>query len=161
MFVFIFCCFTLTACDPGTYYFEQEELSDIVRIELINYDNPEQKHFISWVPDHTSDLKPLDNSKISVLETLEEDKIPQFIDTLCEFDILYRYYAFDSPNGVCLKLSYSNGDFLIVNCNVPSFAGYIGEFTSDGEVTAFIGCFSASSSFTTLVNNFFQTKIED
>lgn len=159
--ILLICCLTLTACDPGSYYFEPEELSDIVSVELINYNNPEQKHFLSWVPDHTSKLKPFDDSKLSVLETLEEDKIAQFTDVLCECNILYKYYAYDSPNGTCLKLSYSNGDFLIINCNMPSFAGYIGKFTSGGEVAEFIGCFSSSYYFKTLVNDYFQMKLKD
>ncbi len=159
--ILIICCSTLMACDPVTYYFEQEELSDIIKVELINYDNTEQKRFKSWVPDHTSDLRPIDNNKICTLEALDENKIGQFIDTLCEYEILYRFYVFDSPNGVCLKLSYANGDFIIINCHMPSFDGYIGKFTSNGEVAEFIGCFSASSSFKTLVNDFFQMTIED
>lgn len=156
--ILIICCFTLTACDPGSYYFEQEELSDIVNIELINYDYPEQKHFKSWVPNHTADLKPFNDSKLSVLETLDGDKFPQFIDTLCEFHILYKYYVFDAPNGVCIKLSYSNGDFLIINGYKSLYVGYIGKFTSDGKVAEFIGSFSNSSSYKTLVNDFFLTQ---
>lgn len=161
IFILLICCFTLTACDPSSYYFQPEELSDIVKVELINYNNPQQNHFLSWVPDHTSKLKPFDDSKLSVLETLNEDKITQFTDVLCEFHILYKYYAYDSPNGTCLKLSYSNGDFIIINCNMPSFTGYIGKFTSDGEVAAFIGCFSSSDYFKILVNAYFQTKLKD
>lgn len=147
------------ACDPGSYKFSREYLSDIVSIELISYDNPENKHFVSWVPDHTSDLKPFDDSKLSVLETLDEDNFSQLIDTLCECEILYQYYAYDSPNGICLKLSYSNGDFLIVSCDEVSYAGYIGKFSSDGGVAEFIGCFCSRSDFEALVNDYFLTKI--
>ena len=149
----------LTACDPGTFYFDQEYLSDIVSVELIRYDNPQQKHFISWVPDHTADLKPLDKNKISVLETLETDKISDFFDKLCECHILSTYYAYDSPNGICLKLNYSNGDFIIINCAEKRYVGYIGNFTADGNVGEFIGCFSDYGSFEVLVNDYFQTKI--
>ncbi|MCI8434996.1 MAG: hypothetical protein HFK10_03415 [Clostridia bacterium] len=151
--------FIFTACDPSPFYFEHEYLADTVSIELIRYDNPEQKHFLSWVPDHTADLKSFDQSKVTVLETLHENKIPDFIDTLCEYDILYKYYAFDTPNGICIKLNDSNGDFLIVSCNENSFAGYIGKFYSNGEVADFIGCFSALKYFETLVNDHFQMKI--
>ena len=153
--------YTFAACalDPSTIYIEQEYLADIVSVELVKYDNPNQKHFFSWVPDHTSDLKPVDNNKFSVLETLDEDRIADFIDTLCECPILDRYYAFDSPSGICLKLNYSNDDFLIVNCNEDAFVGYIGKFFHDGEVAQFIGCFVSASCFETLVNDYFQMKI--
>ena len=150
---------TFVACDPATFYFDHEYLSDIVSVELIRYDNPEQKHFISWVSDHTADLKPFDDSKLSVLETLEADKISDFLDTLIECPILFKYYAFDSPNGLCLKLTYSNGDFIIINCYEQSFAGYIGKFSFNGEVAEFIGCFVGYDCFETLVNDYFQTKI--
>lgn len=154
---FIICSlFIFAACDPATFYFNHEYLSDTVSVELIRYDNPEQKHFSSWVPDHTSELKPFDQSKVVVSETLDENKIPDFIDTICEYDILYKYYAFDTPNGICIKLTYSNGDFLIVSCNENSFKGYIGKFFSNGEVADFIGCFSAFDSFETLLNDYFK-----
>ena len=147
------------ACDPNTIYIEAEELADIVSVQLISYDNPQQKSFISWVPDHTSDLKPFDTSKISVLETLDREAIPELLETLTECPILDRYYAYDSPKGLCLKLNYSNGDFLIVNCHQDSFTGYIGKFAPNGEVVQFIGCFVGVTSFETLVNDYFQTKI--
>ena len=159
IFILIIFCFTLTACDPGSYYLKQEDLTDIVSVEVINYDNPEQKHFKSWVPDHEADLKPFDNSKVSVLETLDENNIINFVDELCGYHILYKYYGYDSPNGTCLKLTRSNGNFLIVSCNENRFAGYIGEFSTDGEIIAFIGCFSNRIYFEALVNDYFQTKI--
>lgn len=151
--------FAFSACDPSEIHLEHEYLADIVNVELINYDNPKQKHFFSWVPDHTSDLKPFDDGKVSVLETIEADKISSFIDTLCECPILYWYFAFDSPNGLCLKLSYSNGDFLIIYCYEKSFAGYIGKFTSSGDVVEFIGSFVSFGCFEILINDYFQTKI--
>lgn len=158
---FVALCFTLVACDPSTYRFEPDELDEVVKVELIAYDNPDQKHFFSWVPDHTADLKPFDNSAASVLETLDDDKIPDFIDALCETDVLYWYFAYDSPNEICLKLTYSDDSFLIVwsDYKNKSFAGYIGKFTADGEVDGFIGSFSALGYYTELVNDFFHTQI--
>lgn len=147
------------ACDPSDYYFTQEELSDIVSIELINYENPAQKSFFSWVPDHTSDLKPFDNKKVCVLESLAEDKFSQFVETLCDCLILETYFAYDSPKGICVKKSYSDGDFLILSCNEQTFAGYVGKFSSDGEVARFIGCFCNRDSFEALVNDYFVTNL--
>ena len=154
-------CFTLTACDPSHFYFEEEDLSDVVSIELINYDNPKQKEFSSWVPDHSSDLKPFDESKVTVLETLDESEIPDFTAKLCEPIILYWYFAYDSPNGICIKLTYSTGDFLIVWSDYQNgwFGGYIGKFTSEGEVKEFYGSFASLGSYTYLVNNYFETQI--
>lgn len=150
--------FAACAVDPVDYHFSYDELSDIVSIELIQYNNSRQKSFLSWVPDHTSDLKPFDEDKLSVLETLDEDRFPQFIDMLCECCILDTYYAYDSPNGTGFKLTYSNGDFLIVSCNEKSFDGYIGKFSSDGKVVAFIGCFTRRSDYEALMNEFFPSE---
>ncbi len=152
-------CLTLSACDPAYYCFTSEYLSDVTSIELINYDNPEQKEFMSWVPDHTSDLKSFDSSKMSCLETLDESKKTEFIDTLCEEEILGTYFAFDSPNGICIKLNYSNGDFLIIwsNYQENAHSGYIGKYSPDGEVSDFIGCFENLNSYLKLVNKYFQS----
>ena len=146
-------CFTLTACDPGSYQFEREELDDVVSVELINYDNPKQKEFSSWVPDHSADLKPFDNSKVTVLETLADDKTADFLDELCEIPFLYLYYSYDSPKGICIKLSRSNGDYIII------WSDYVGEFSSDGEVKWFCGCFSGLSVYKDFVNGYFETQI--
>lgn len=154
-------CFTLSACDPGNFQFTSDELASVTSIELISYDNPEQKHFASWVPDHTSDLKPFDDTKASRLEVLDDDKISDFLDELCEYNILYKYFAYDSPNGTCLKLNYRNGDFLIVWSYYQngSFSGYIGRYSSDGEVAEFFGCFESLTYYKNLVNDYFQIQI--
>ena len=149
----------LTACDPGTFYFDEEYLSGIVSVELVNYDNHNQKNFFTWVPDQSAKLKPIDMSKLSVVETLNQDKISDFFETLYKCHILDKYYAYDSPAGLCLKLNYANGDFIIINCAGKRYAGYIGNFTADGNVGEFIGCFSSYYSFETLVNDYFQTQI--
>lgn len=160
LFLFIPCCM-LTSCDPGSFNFKSEDLSEVVKIELINYDNPQQKHFFSWVPDHSSDLKPFDDSKASVLESLDKNRISDFCDTLCNSDILYLYYAYDSPNGICLKLTYSDGKYIIIwsAYEYKSYAGYIGSFYPDGSIAEFFGSFTALTSFKILVNNYFNTKI--
>lgn len=154
-------CFTLSACDPSPYNFKSEDLAEVISIELINYDNPEQKHFSSWVPNHTSDLKKFDFKKMNHLETLDQSGISAFADDLCDCEILYKYFAYDSPSGICIKLNYFNGDFLIVQSDYEtgSFIGYIGKFNIYGEVADFIGCFESLSSYKRLVNNYFSTQI--
>ncbi len=156
-------CLVLTACDPGHYAFDYDELSDkVVSVELINYDNPDQKPFISWVPDHSSDLLPFDCSNSTLLEVLDEDRIPDFLNQLSQADTLYEYYVYNSPKGICMKLSLENGNFIIISCNheKESFYGYIGEYSPEGEVTDFIGSFSSYYYFEKLVSDFFETDLK-
>ncbi len=155
--------FLLVACDPSTYYFDYEDLkNNIINVDLINYENSNQKRFSSWVLDHSSDLVSFNLGNVTILETLNNDDIPNFLEQLSSYDILGKYYSFDSPKGICIRLTYSNGDFLIITCDYKSesFSGYIGSFTSNGEVKEFIGCFSNYDYFESLVSNFFTTKLD-
>ncbi len=152
-------CIVLPACDPNNSRLEYDVLSEnIVRVELINYQNPEQKHFSSWVPEQSSELQPYDFTKESVKRILDETRISEFITQLSEANILDKYYAYDSPNGVCLKLTYDSGDFMILYCDSAneSYSGYVGEFCANGEVKQFIGSFSSYNDFESLVNDFFH-----
>ncbi|MCM1546042.1 MAG: hypothetical protein NC033_03290 [Clostridiales bacterium] len=139
-----------TACDPASYNYDLDNLRAPVKsVELVNYDNPSQKHFASWVPDHSGKLKPLNISEIQTTATLETDRIDGFMQDLAEKRILYKYYAYDSPEGVCIKIGYGDDCFDIIS------AGYIGTFSADGKVVDFIGWFSSSSSFDYLLNTYF------
>ena len=155
-------CLVFSACDPSSYQFDYHDLADnVVRIELIHYDNPDQRQFISWVPDHSSHLMPFQSSRMTVLETLDDAKKSDFLKQLSEAYILDKYYVYNSPKGICIKLSYSNGDFLIITCNYAekAFGGYIGRYSENGDVAEFIGSFSGYDSFESLVNDFFEIKI--
>lgn len=98
---------------------------------------------------------------MTVLETLDDAKKSDFLKQLSEAYILDKYYVYNSPKGICIKLSYSNGDFLIITCNYAekAFGGYIGIYSENGDVAEFIGSFSGYDSFESLVNDFFEIKI--
>lgn len=151
----------LSACDPGIYQIDADSLNDVISIELIDYENSKQKHFLSWVPNQFDKLSPFDNANATVIEELEEDKVPDFINAFAQTDILHIYYAYDSPKDVCVKMNYSNGNFLIVwaNYKEENFAGYIGEYFADGTVFSFWGSFSSLAYFENLVNDFFDFGI--
>ena len=42
--------------------------------------------------------------------------------------VLYKYYAYNSPKDICIRLNYEKGNFLIVWANYAenSYVGYIG-----------------------------------
>lgn len=159
----ILMCLSISSCDPGQYDIDREELNDVVSVELINYDNPEQKKFSSWVPDHFRKLKPIDLEKCEVLETLPEDMITDFVDYFSEREILNKYYTYNSPKDICIKLNYSDDSFLILWADYEneSFRGYVGEYTSEGKVLSFWGSFCALSDYEYLVENYFDCKLKN
>ena len=161
-FVLFVLCFCLSACDPGHYKFNYDDLlENVIGVELINYTNTEQKRFKSWVPNHFSKLVAFKLDNMAVIETLNNEDISYFLKQLSEVSFLYKYYVFNSPKDICMRLIYSNGDFEVISCDYAknSFCGYIGRYDSNGNVLDFIGSFTGLSAFTALVNNFFETQI--
>ena len=156
----VMCCSTC-ACDPGRAHIDKEDLNNVVSVELIQYENPNQKSFITWVPDQSDKLAPFVLDNVTVLETLPAEKIPDFFDAFSEKDILYKFYAYDSPKDVCIRLNYQNGDFLIVWANYAdeNHSGYIGEYSADGTVSFFWGSFEALDDYEELVNDFFAYEL--
>ncbi len=154
-------CSFLCSCDPLSYSIDREKLNNVVCVDLIQYENPNQKEFITWVPNQFDKLVPFILDNATVIETLQEERIPDFLDVFSESDILDTYYAYNSPKDVCLRLTNANGDFLIVWANYAesSSAGYIGEYSADGSVLSFWGSFSSLYTFKTLVNQFFDYKL--
>lgn len=153
VFLCFFLVFVLSSCDPNRINPSQEELENVDSVELIRYNNPDRKGFISWVPDHSEDLIPFDNGKVEIIEKLGNGKIDDFIIAFQKTDILHKYYAYNSPDGVCIRLNYENGEFLIIGKD------YVGYFSENGEVSAFVGCFSSRTYYTDLVNEFFEYQV--
>ena len=78
---FVIMLFSLSACDPGTFIISQDALKDVISIELIEYKNPSQKHFTSWVPNHFEDLQSFNTVNVTVIETLQDEKKTEFLDS--------------------------------------------------------------------------------
>ena len=155
-------CFSICACDPASFEVSRDALNNVISVELIEYENPDQKHFITWVPDQFDELVPFNLANATILETLPKEKIPDFLDAFSTTDILHTYYAYNSPKDICIRLNYESGDFLIIWANYAesSYAGYIGEYSADGTVSSFWGSFSSLSYYTDLVNQFFACELQ-
>lgn len=144
----------LTACDPASYYYNLNELRAPVKtIELVNYDNPNQKSFGLWLIDHSKDLKPLDMSAIQTVATLQTEQIDNFMTDLSKQHIHYKDYEVDSPKGKCIRIVYEDDYFDMISCNKKQ---YIGTFTPNGEVEEFIGGFGAYNSYEYLLKTYFD-----
>ncbi len=157
----IICC-SLCACDPRQYTIDQNTLDNVISIELIQYENPKQKEFATWVPNQFYRLASFVPANATVIETLPSEKNAEFLQAFSKTYILHTYYAYNSPKDICLRLNYKNGDFLIVWANYAesSYAGYIGEYSSDGTVLSFWGSFGSLIQYENLVNQFFTHTLQ-
>ncbi len=158
----LLCCL-LCACDPNSALPSKEDrLSNVVLVELIEYKNPDQKHFAGSSSDRFDELVPFDPAKVTVLETLATEKNTEFVEAFLQANILDGHYAYNSPNDMCLRLTYENGDFLIIWADyaLGRYAGYIGEYAADGTVQDFWGSFSALHYYEDLVGQFFTSELE-
>ena len=149
--IFVSTLFMACACDPGDYHLGYDFTGDeFVKIELINYDNPSQKRFISWVPDHTDDLLPFEKDNSTTISTLtDQTTIAQFTESLLNTFMLGTYFNYDSPKGLCIKITLKDGSFLIVNEDY-----YVGKYTADGEVAEFYGVIDSRDDFIALTKYF-------
>lgn len=155
-------CMMLTACDPNRMHYDYNDLANnVVSVELIEYENPDRVKFWSWIPDFSDKIKPFDPEKVTVLETLDEERMPDFFTCLSEANIFDEYYVYDSPHGICLRLTYQNGDFTVFTSDYEnqSYGGFICAYSSDGTVKEYIGSFSSLLYFQNLVNDFFEEKV--
>lgn len=123
----------LFSCDPIMFNLDIDELkTNLVDIELINYENDEQKEFPFWMKDYSDRLLKFDSNKETIIGNLEETKINDFLECLTEFEVIYKYYTFDSPKGRCAKLNYSNGDFIVIGLEKLN-SGYIFKYDENGN----------------------------
>ena len=115
----------LAGCDPTfpeTTHFPKSELeSNIVKVELVHYENSDHKSFKHFEADHFKQLKPFDESNETIKIELPSDRIPDFLDQLSETDIVPGCCFFNSPKCLCLKLTYDDGCFMILNWHTRSF----------------------------------------
>ena len=135
--------FCLSACDPTYYYFDYNELTETVdRIELIRYDNSNAKEYLTVKEER---LLSFDFEKMEILQILPEEDEEDFLLSLAGEEVVFlvggRYM--DSPQGLCVRLVYENGDFEIFTADKEENSAkhsYAGSFFENGEVKRFIGC---------------------
>lgn len=155
-------CFSMCACDPGSFVIDRDSLDDVTSVELIEYANPDQKRFTTWVSDQSDKLAPFNLANATILKTLPSEKISDFLNAFSATDILHTYYAYDSPKDICIRLNYKNGNFLIIWANYAenSYDGYIGSYSADGMVLSFWGSFSSIYYYKDLVSQYFNYNLE-
>jgi len=154
----IICVFiSLSGCvwDPASYLFDYEKLKEqVATVELINYENEEPKKIKD-----ISEILPYDFDKEEVLETLPADKIDDFIMDLSEIRFLdYSSFA-KEPVEICIKITYKNGEFIIITSTLMDVAyGLVELFNSNGCPIEYIGAPGDRDEFVALVNKYFEHK---
>jgi len=104
----------------------------------------------------THGILTFDFDKMKVLQVLEVEQIDNLLLDLSEIhfhvsDELTKYS--DSASGMCIKIIYTSGDFLIICSN--SNSNFIVEFNSDGNVGNLVVRFTDNKIFVDLTNKFF------
>ena len=145
-------CFVFTACEPGfrTYHYDDLK-SNIVSVELIKYDNPKAKD----VPDHFGNAwhRSFDFKKMEYMGALDEELYYDFFKDISGKTILDHVWHKNSPNGICVKMNYENGDFEIVSYD------YVGKFSARGKSQKHLGGYY-SKEFIDIMYNYFDVKLD-
>lgn len=157
-YIMIICVFiSLSGCvwDPASYLFDYEKLKEqVATVELINYENEEPKKIKD-----ISEILPYDFDKEEVLETLPADKIDDFIMDLSEIRFMIDSDFSNSPVGICIKVTYKNGEFIIITSTLMDVAyGLVELFNSNGCPIEYIGAPGDRDEFVALVNKYFEHK---
>ena len=143
--------------DPAITYFDYDELKEqIATVELINYENENPK-----IIKDASNVLPFDFAKMEVIETLASDKIDDFVTDLSETGFMdYSSFA-KEPVGICIKITYKDGKFIIITSTLIDVAYALVEvFDSNGFSIEHIGKPGSRKDFVALVNKYFEYKIK-
>lgn len=138
----------------------QENKDNIVKVELINYNNPEIK-----IIKDVKDGAPFDFDKMQVLEEVEESKLESIIEEIFKITVFdyseYKEFE-DSAAGVCIKVTYLNDDFIILSSHHidEKYTSVIAKYDAEGQVKELIGTFGRPLEYVEIVNNYFDTEIE-
>ena len=134
--------FLLTACDPGIFQYDYDELKkDVVRVEYIYYNNPDAVKLDEFLVNKRDKLLPFDFDKMEIQATLSQDKVDEFLQDLCKYEIMMDWIHLDSPQGDSIRVVYEDGSFEALSiCGDSDWNGYYsGSFYSNGDVKRFIG----------------------
>ena len=130
--VFVLSLLTLTGCDPSSYYYNYEDLnSNVVSIELINYENKEAIELF----EKRDKIKNFDFSKLNVIEVLDNDKNSEFLLEFSKIEFMLVWRHLDSPKGESIKINYKDGSFDVI-CYYVQFSC---QYDKSGNVKNFIG----------------------
>ena len=156
----VFLIASVTGCDPSTYYFDKEQYADkIEKIEL-RYSEPTENPRIIKIEEEHPVFK-LEHS--SVIETLDSNKIANFVDDFSTITFHLIFETCDEPFGQILLMYLTNGNYIVSSFSILNKKGYccFCEFDSNCEFVKFIGDLAESTKYELVLGNYFAsyTKI--
>lgn len=148
LFLFVLNLLTLTGCDPSAYYYNYEDLnSNVISVELINYDNNEAIELF----EKREKVKSFDFSKLNVIEVLDNYKCSEFLLEFSKIEFMLVWRHLDSPRGESIKINYVDGSFDVI-CYYVQFSCQYDKF---GNVKNFIGS-GGGNQLKEIVDEFFN-----
>lgn len=141
-------CFVLSACNdpPHDSLNYSELLEEVVQVEMIEYNNPDQRRIRDTWPKWARKPAKFDTEQVTVQGKLDETLLKDFFLDLSDMLFLYEYFNTDSPRGKCLRLTCENGDFLILSPGGylnNDYYGYAGRYSADGTPISIIGTYDS------------------
>lgn len=141
------------ACDPVRYRYDYEGLrKSVVSVELMEYKATTVK-----MTQKKSDIDMFDFDKSETVQTLEPSKIDDFLRAFTKVEF-FKYEEFAStPIGRCIKLTYSNGDFLVAIGYRKGGVCYSGThlYDENGNIKEVVGYMSNADAFFKVRDDFF------
>ena len=129
--------FSCILAQSASHFFNRAELAEnVVRVELVYYDNPAARRIRSPRPHDIGLLPQFDFAKMEIRATMDEDMMPAFFRELSSVALRYLDNHLDSPRGLCIRLVYRNGDFLVFGILGVEYSAI---FDSNGNVIYLIG----------------------
>ena len=159
MLLIVFVCLGITACDPAWYYHydNEERISNIVSVELVNYNNSDEKEVSTYFS--TRQVQQFDFEKLEVLEVIEGEGLSILLQHLSGIEIWGGWNHSDSPFGISLRVIYNNGEFDVVSSDDERDLQFFARFESNGRLSRYLGMFLNHSDFVELINTHFNIQV--
>ncbi len=145
----------LSGCDPATFYFEFESMNnEVLSVELVEYDNNSSE----MINTNLDSKLIFDSKKIISVETLEEERIDEFLKGLSVIVFHQVEESTIEPVKECLKINKNNGNYIILSCTVIDGTVYsmVAEYDSSGNFLEHLAYFADRPSYERLIDKYFK-----
>lgn len=162
MWLFIllmFCSVELVGCavDPGSYYFNADDLMEkVIKIELVECINENPKLIIV----KENSLPSFDFNKVKLVKELEEEKIQDFLNELSTVIFHIENESVNSPVGYAVLIYLQNNEIIVLSCTIINKIGYsmVASFTYEGNFIKHIVVFANEPKFKKILLKYFEIK---